>query len=88
MFLDEPSGRSTSGRLLPKGRKKAERDRCNIYNKERVWGIFGEEDTLAHFEPLFLEHYTHSFHFPGGHTPTAEQFKTWYCPLIEKLLLE
>ena len=24
-FLDKPSGRSTSGRLLPKGRKKAER---------------------------------------------------------------
>ena len=63
-------------------------DGCNIYNKVRVWGIFGEEDTLAHFEPLFLEHYTHSFHFPGGHTPTAEQFKTWYCPLIEKMLLE
>jgi len=62
-----------------------ERD-CNIYNKERVWGIFGEEDTLAHFEPLFLKHYMHSFHFPGGHTPTAEQFKTWYVPLIEKLL--
>ena len=55
-------------------------------SKERVWGLFGEEDTLAHFEPLFLEHYTHSFHFPGGHTPTAEQFKTWYVPLIEKLL--
>ena len=62
-----------------------ERDCCN--NKERVWGIFGEEDTLAHFEPLFMEHYTHSFHFPGGHTPTAEQFKTWYVPLIERLIL-
>ena len=59
-----------------------------LYYKDRVWGIFGEQDTLAHFEPLFLEHYTHSYHFPGGHTPTAEQFKTWYCPLIEKLLLE
>ena len=32
-------------------------DCCNIYNKVRVWGLFGEEDTLAHFEPLFLEHY-------------------------------
>ena len=63
-----------------------ERDCCN-YNKERVWGIFGEEDTLAHFEPLFMEHYTHSYHFPGGHTPTAEQFKTWYVPLIERLIL-
>ena len=63
-------------------------DCCNIYNKVRVWGLFGEEDTLAHFEPLFLEHYHSTFHFPGGHTPTAEQFKTWYVPLIEKLLLE
>ena len=71
-FLDERSGR-------------AERD--SIYNKERVWGLFGEADTLAHFEPLFLEHYLYSYHFPGGHTPTAEQFKTWYCPLIEKMML-
>ena len=63
-------------------------DCCNIYNKVRVWGLFGEEDTLAHFEPLFLEHYHNTFHFPGGHTPTAEQFKTWYVPLIEKLMIE
>ena len=66
----------------------AEEDNAVIYNKDRVWGLFGEEDTLAHFEPLFLKYYRHSFHFPGAHTPTAEQFKTWYCPLIEKLLLE
>jgi len=63
-------------------------DCCNIYNKVRVWGLFGEEDTLAHFEPLFLEHYLNSYHFPGGHTPTAEQVKTWYVPLIEKLMME
>ena len=55
--------------------------------KDRVWGLFGDEDTLAHFEPFFLKHYMNSHHFPGGHTPTAEQFKTWYCPLIEKLLI-
>jgi hypothetical protein len=61
-------------------------DNCEINNKVRVWGIFGKEDTVAHFEPLFLEHYTHSFHFPGGHTPTAEQFNTWYVPLIKKLI--
>ena len=63
-------------------------DCCNMYNKVRVWGLFGEEDTLAHFEPLFLEHYLYSYHFPGGHTPTAEQVKTWYCPLIEKMMQE
>ena len=53
---------------------------------ERVWGLFGEKDTLAHYEPLFLQHYTHSFHFPGNHTPTAEEVVKWYVPLIRKLL--
>lgn len=59
---------------------------CNPYYKDRVWGIFGEQDTLARFEPLFLEHYTHSFHFPGAHTPTADEVCAWYVPLIEKML--
>lgn len=61
-------------------------DGCTPYGKEHIWGIFGEQDTLAHFEPLFLEHYAHSYHFPGGHTPTAEEVRTWYVPLIERLL--
>ncbi len=61
-------------------------DDASNRNKDLVWGLFGEQDTLAHFEPLFLEHYTNSFHFPGGHTPTAEEVKTWYYPLIERLL--
>ncbi len=59
---------------------------CNPYYKDKVWGLFGEHDTLAHFEPVFLEHYDKSFHFPGGHTPTAEEVRTWYVPLAEKLL--
>ena len=52
-------------------------DSCNPRYKDRIWGLFGEQDTLAHFEPLFLEHYDRSFHFPGGHTPTAEEVCTW-----------
>lgn len=59
----------------------------NPYYKDKVWGLFGEQDTLAHFEPLFLEHYSRSFHFPGGHTPTAEEVRTWYVPIIEKMLI-
>ena len=59
---------------------------CNPLYKDRIWGLFGEQDTLAHFEPLFLEHYEKSFHFPGGHTPTAEEVRTWYVPLAEKML--
>ena len=60
---------------------------CTPESKERIWGLFGEQDTLAHFEPLFLEHYTHSYHFTGAHTPTEQEVKTWYVPLIEKLNL-
>lgn len=63
-------------------------NRCNPSFKDKVWGLFGEQDTLAHFEPLFLEHYNQSFHFPGGHTPTADEVRTWYVPLIEKMLME
>ena len=37
-------------------------------------------------KPLFLQYYTHAHHFPGGHTPTAEEVKLWYVPLIEKML--
>jgi hypothetical protein len=63
-------------------------NQCSPFFKDRVWGLFSEQDTLAHFEPLFLEHYSHSFHFPGGHTPTAEEVRTWYVPLIVKMLKE
>lgn len=63
-------------------------DSCTPFGSENVWGIFGEQDTLAHFETLFLKHYRHSFHFPGGHTPTADEVHNWYVPLIEKLLLQ
>lgn len=61
-------------------------DGCNPSSKDRIWGLFGEQDTLAHFEPLFLEHYSQSYHFPGGHTPTAEEVRTWYVPLAEEML--
>ena len=59
---------------------------CNPNFKVRIWGLFGEKDTLAHFEPTFLKHYTKSFHFPGDHTPTADEVRDWYVPLAKKLL--
>lgn len=59
---------------------------CAPDHKERIWGLFGEQDTLAHFEQLFLQHYSQSYHFPGAHTPTEQETKTWYVPLIEKLM--
>ena len=62
-------------------------DNCQIANQENIWGgIFGENDNLAHFEPLFLMHYKYSYHFPGGHTPTVEEVQKYYAPLAERLL--
>ena len=61
-------------------------DYCEPDCSERIWGVFGTNDTLAHYEPLFLKHYKHTYHFPGGHTPTAEETLQYYVPLIEQLL--
>ncbi len=62
-------------------------DCCNPYYKERVWGLFGEQDTLAHCSPLFMEHYNNVYHFPGGHTPTEQEVRTWYAPLATKMMM-
>lgn len=61
-------------------------DYCNDTNREKIWGLFGENDRVAHFEPLFLEHYKYSYHFPGGHVPTPEEVREYYAPLAERLL--
>ena len=61
-------------------------DYCNETNRENIWGLFGENDRVAHFEPLFLEHYKYSYHFPGGHAPTPEEVREYYAPLAERLL--
>ena len=63
-------------------------DNCNPNFKDRVWGLFGEQDTLVHFEPLFLRHYAISHHFPGGHTPTEQEVKSWYAPIAQQMLDE
>lgn len=67
--------------------EKEQFDYTNSYWKDKIWGIFGENDPIAHFEPLFMEHYNNACHFPGKHTPTAEEVKTWYAPVIEKMLM-
>ena len=61
-------------------------DDCRPEMADRIWGLFGENDHLAHFEPLFLQHYTHVYHFPGAHTPTAEEVREYYVPLVERLI--
>ncbi|MCQ2288535.1 MAG: alpha/beta fold hydrolase [Muribaculaceae bacterium] len=61
-------------------------DCCNPYSRDRVWGLFGDNDTLARYEPLFSEHYAVAHHFPGAHTPTGQEVKDYYAPLVMQLL--
>ncbi|MCD8292881.1 MAG: alpha/beta fold hydrolase [Prevotellaceae bacterium] len=61
-------------------------DGCTPYYIDKVWGLFGTQDTLARYEPLFTVHYSHAFHFPGAHTPTADEVRRWYVPLVERML--
>ena len=32
--------------------------------------------------------HNNSYHFPGGHTPTEQEVKTWYAPMAQKILME
>lgn len=61
---------------------------CRVDMKEHIWGLFGDNDAIAHYEPMFMEHYSHAYHFPGGHTPTADQVMTYYAPLAKKMLID
>ena len=60
----------------------------NPYYRERIWGLFGEQDTLAQYEPLFIKYYNNTHHFPGGHTPTENEVKTWYAPMAVKMMMD
>lgn len=62
-------------------------DCTSLYWKDKVWGLFGERDQIAHFEPDFMKYYNVCYRFPGSHTPNEEETRTWYVPLIEKMLM-
>ena len=34
-----------------------------------------------------MQHYSYAYHFPGNHTPTENEVKTWYVPLAQKMLM-
>ncbi len=54
----------------------------------KIWGIFGDSDPIAHYESLFLAHYSRSFHFPGAHTPTADEVCEYYLPVVREMMRE
>lgn len=61
-------------------------DKWNPSMRNLCVGLFGEKDTLAHFEPDIREHYKGVYHFPGDHTPTVEEVGKWYVPIVMRFL--
>lgn len=61
-------------------------DNWNLSMRKFCVGLFGEKDTLAHFEPVIREHYDGIYHFPGDHTPTEDEVKEWYVPRVKEVL--
>lgn len=60
-------------------------DNWNPSMRNLCTGLFGEKDTLAHFKPEIREHYDAIYHFPGDHTPTETDVKSWYVPICRSL---
>lgn len=55
-------------------------------HKRYVYGLFGTQDNLAHYRPIYDELYVHAKEFEGGHTMTAENVKQALVPLVRKIL--
>lgn len=58
------------------------------FNRERVWGLFGEEDNLAHFREMFEVYYSTVIEFKGGHTMTPRDVKKSLVPVAKRMLQE
>lgn len=58
------------------------------FNRERVWGLFGSEDTLAHFRDIFEVYYSTALDFKGGHTMTPTNVKRALVPAIKRMVAE
>jgi len=54
----------------------------NDEERRRVWGLFGDNDTLVHTWDLFREHYPTSIHFHGEHRMDERSYMHAVMPVI------
>lgn len=54
-------------------------------DQERVWGMFGDNDTQVNCEETFLLHYHNVIHFKGGHRLDDTAINEVLIPLIHLL---
>lgn len=58
------------------------------FNRNRVIGLFGSQDTLAHFRDIFLKYYDTAIDFNWPHTMTADNVRHDLIPVILRTLTE
>jgi len=60
-------------------------DGVTFADQERVWGMFGDNDTQVNCEEIFLQHYHNVIHFKGGHRLDDTAINEVLIPLIHLL---
>ena len=60
-------------------------DGVTFADQERVWGMFGDNDTQVNCEETFLLHYHNLIHFKGGHRLDETTINEVLIPLIHLL---
>lgn len=69
--------------------KQMEQHQFDLYddfNKNRIWGLFGTQDHLAHFKTKFSEYYSTIRNFDGGHTIEPQNVCSVLVPMIKEML--
>ncbi|MCF0245061.1 MAG: hypothetical protein HUK06_09820, partial [Bacteroidaceae bacterium] len=57
-------------------------------NKPYVYGLFGKQDTLAHFRSLYESCYSNVIEFDGGHTMSVKNVSNDLVPLIKEISIQ
>lgn len=56
------------------------------FNRDRVIGMFGRQDTLAHFKDIFLKYYDSAIEYDGPHTMTVKNVREDLMPVLRRTL--
>ena len=56
------------------------------FYRERVWGFYGTQDTLAKTRDEFLSYYSKVYDYDGPHTMTPENVRDALAPAIRRIL--
>ena len=65
--------------------EKHQFDEVTPVEQNKVWGLFGSNDTLVNCEEEFLQHYRNIIHFSGGHRLDDITINDVLIPLIQHL---